>query len=166
MKFLTTSTIALLVAAPMAFAQTADDSVSADEMGTERDTMEVAEGAGTTDMSDPAMLIRTRDITGGAIYTTNEADDEGWDPEYMHDEVGADWNQIGEIEDIVLNHSGQVVGIVAEVGGFLDIGDKHVMIEVSDLNLVASDDRSYTYVTRRSEEELEQMQGVDEGFWN
>jgi hypothetical protein len=164
MKFLTTSTLALLLAAPMAVAQTDDSAATGTAM--DEDTMQMAEGAGTTDMSDPAQLIRTRDITGGAVYTMNEADDEGWNPEASYDTVGADWNQIGEIEDIVLNHSGQVVGIVAEVGGFLDIGDKHVMIEVNDLNLVAVDDRTYSYVTRMSEEELESMQGVDEGFWN
>ena len=168
MKFLTSSTLALLVAAPMAFAQTSDGSVAAEtaDTGMGTDTMEMAEGRGTTDMSDPAQLIRTRDITGGEVYTINQADDEGWDPEFTYDRVGADWNQIGEIEDIVLNHSGQVVGIVAEVGGFLDLGDKHVMIEVNDLNLVAVDDQTYSYVTRMSEEELESMEGVDEGFWN
>jgi hypothetical protein len=161
MKTLTTSTLALLIAAPMAFAQTSDGSGGMDDQ-----TLQLSEGAGTTDMSDPAMLIRTRDITGGTIYTMNQADDEGWDPEFMFDSVNADWNRIGTIEDLVLDRSGQVVGIVAEVGGFLDLGDKHVMLEVDDLNLVAVDDVRYTYVTRRSEEELENMQGVDEGFWN
>jgi hypothetical protein len=161
MKTLTTSTLALLIAAPMAFAQTSDGSGGMDD-----ETLQLSEGAGTTDMSDPAMLIRTRDITGGTIYTMNQADDEGWDPEFMFDSVNADWNRIGTIEDLVLDRSGQVVGIVAEVGGFLDLGDKHVMLEVDDLNLVAVDDVRYTYVTRRSEEELENMQGVDEGFWN
>ena len=48
----------------------------------------------------------------------------------------------------------------------LDIADKHVMLEVQDVNLVAVDDETYAYVTRYSEEELEAMQGVDEGFWN
>lgn len=167
MKFLTTSTLALLIAAPMAFAQSSDGSVIAEDIGTDtaNDTMQMVEGEGTTDMSDPAMLIRTRDITGGEIYTTNSADDE-WNADFMHEEVNADWNQIGTIEDIVLNHSGEVVGIVAEIGGFLDIGDKHVMLNVDDLNLVAVDDVRYTYVTRFSEEQLEEMQGVDEGFWN
>jgi hypothetical protein len=167
MKFLTTSTLALLIAAPMAFAQTSDGTVTTGDVGNdmETDTMQMAEGEGTTDMSDPAMLIRTRDITGGDIYTMNAADDE-WNADFMYEEVGADWNRIGTIEDIVLNHSGQVVGIVAEVGGFLDIGDKHVLLEVNDLNLVPVDDVRYTYVTRFSEEELENMQGVDEGFWN
>lgn len=119
----------------------------------------------STSMDDPANLIRTRDITGGNVYTMNEADDEGWSPDTTHDAVGADWNDIGDIEDIVLNRDGQMIGIVAEVGGFLDIADKHVMIPVADLNLTALDDGSYAFVTRQNEEQLESMEGVDEGFW-
>ena len=123
--------------------------------------------------TDWTQLIRTRDITGGAVYTTNEAYDEGsWgDPENYtwgwtgYDEVGADWNQIGEIEDLVLDRSGQLVGVVAEVGGFLDIGDKHVMLRVGDVDLVPVDDESYSLITRYSEEQLEEMPGVDEGWW-
>lgn len=111
-------------------------------------------------------LIRTRDITGGNIYTMNAADDEGWDPAMTYDAVGTDWNDIGEIEDIILSKDGQMVGIVAEVGGFLDIADKHVVIPVQNVSLVAVDDETYSYVTRMSEEELEQLEGVDEGFWD
>ncbi len=111
-------------------------------------------------------LIRTRDITGGDIYTMNAASDEGWSMDTLHTEVGAEWNDIGEIEDIILNKSGQMIGIVAEVGGFLDIADKHVMIPVADVNLVAVDDARYAFLTRHSEEDLEQMESVDEGFWN
>ncbi len=129
------------------------------------------EGASTgmaDDMSleDSANLIRTRDITGGDIYTMNAASDEGWSMDTVHDEVGSNWNDIGEIEDIILNKNGQMIGIVAEIGGFLDIADKHVMIPVSDVNLVAVDDRNYAFLTRHSEEELEQMESVDEGFWD
>lgn len=135
------------------------------EMAEDTNMMNTTETA-AADMSDPAQLIRTRDITGGDIYTTNEAHDEGWTFDSMYTEVGADWNDIGEIEDIVLDRNGQMVGIVAEVGGFLDIADKHVMIPVSDVSLVAVDDRTYAIVTKYSEEELEQMESVDEGFWN
>ncbi len=55
---------------------------------------------------------------------------------------------------------------MAEVGGFLDIADKHVMIKTEDVKLVPVDNRHYVYVTRHSEEELEAMESVDEGFWN
>lgn len=150
MKRLTASVLALTLAASGgAYAQS----------GTETDVMDLYN-------ADSADLIRTRDITGGDIYTTNEANDEGWDSDYVYDTVGTDWNDIGEIEDLILSRDGQIIGIVAEVGGFLDIADKHVVIAVDDMSLVAVDDRNYAVVTKFSEEELEAREGVDEGFWD
>ena len=128
----------------------------------------------TDTSTDWSQLIRTRDITGGAVYTTNEAYDEGsWGAQNDYawgrsgyDAIGANWNKIGEIEDVVLDKSGQLIGVVAEVGGFLGIGDKHVMLRVGDVDLVSVDDRSYNLITRYSEEELEALPGVDEAWWN
>jgi hypothetical protein len=162
MHHLTATATALVLAANPVFAQ---------------DTMAPRDGAAMdapmTGEMDWAQMIRTRDITGGPVYTTNEAWDEGsWTTDATgwgrsaHDTVGADWNDIGEIEDIVLDRSGQLVGIVAEIGGFLDIGDRHVMLQVGYVQLVPVDDRSYSLVTRYSEEELEQFPEVDEGWWN
>jgi hypothetical protein len=114
-----------------------------------------------------ADLIRTRDITGGRIYTMNEAYDEGsWDMTPRYDAVDAGWNDIGEIEDIVLSKDGEMIGVVGEIGGFLGVGDKHVMIPIGDVRLTAVDDRSYALVTRFNEEQLEQLPSVDEGFWD
>lgn len=158
MKFAAASAISLLLTSSLAFAEAHS---KAETMGTDASmtsTAELGEMQG--------QLIRSRDITGGAVYTTNAADDEGWNPELMHDVVDDDWNEIGEIEDLVLSRDGQVIGIVAEIGGFLDIADKHVVIGVQDLNLVAVDDESYTYVTRFNEEQLEVMEDVDEAFWD
>lgn len=117
-------------------------------------------------MDPDAEMIRTRDITGGPVYTTNEAMDEGSWMDAGYDTVGPDWNQIGEIEDVVLDSSGQMVGIVAEIGGFLDLGDKHVILETKDVKLVPVDDTQYSFVTIYNEEQLEEMEGVDEGFWD
>ena len=125
-------------------------------------------------MMDMDGLIRTRDITGGPVYSIAQNYDEAtWmDMEdttsYGYDNYayGTDYRQIGEIEDIVLDEGGQMVGIVAEVGGFLDIGDKHVMVPVSDLRLTAVDDTSYSFITRLSEEQLEELPGVDEGWFD
>jgi len=136
----------------------AGDTMQSDSMGMAMSTQDLNGMQGN--------LIRSRDITGGYIYTMNQADDEGWDPEMTWDNMDSNWNQIGEIEDLVLSENGQIIGIVAEVGGFLDIGDKHVVISVQDLNLAAVDDQTYAYVTRMSEEELEELEGVDEAFWN
>mgnify|MGYP000312487121 CR=1 FL=1 len=111
-------------------------------------------------------LIRTREIRGGDIYTMNEANDEGWNADTAYDGIGDNWNDIGEIEDLILSKDGQVIGIVAEVGGFLDIADKHVMISVDNLKLVPVDDRTYVYLTKYNEEQLEELQDVDEGWWD
>ncbi|MFD0858961.1 PRC-barrel domain-containing protein [Roseovarius aquimarinus] len=151
MKFLTASAMALTVAAGGAMAQD----------GTMRTAAE-----NSADMS--AMqgdLIRTRDITGGAIYTSDAANDEGWSGADYAD-IGADWNEIGEIEDVVLDQGGQMQGVVAEVGGFLGVADKHVMIAVDDIRLVPVDDTEIVLLTRMNEEEMEELPSVDEGFWN
>ena len=125
--------------------------------------------------ADMSGLIRTRDITGGPVYSIGDNYDETtWmdvdDREsygYQNYAYGTDeYRQIGEIEDIVLNENGQMVGIVAEIGGFLDIGDKHVMVPVADLRLEAVDDQTYSYITRLTEEQLEELPSVDEGFFN
>lgn len=130
-----------------------------------------SQSAYTGDMMDMSEmrgdLIRARDITGGEIYTVNEAYDEAsWTAGNRYDGIGDGWNQIGEIEDIVLSKDGKMIGVVGEIGGFLDIADKHVMIPVEDVRLVAVDDKTYALVTRYSEEALENLPGVDEGFWN
>lgn len=151
MKMLTASTLALTLAGTTAFAEAHMTDYS------KVDSMQMNEMKGD--------LIRSRDITGGEIYTVNEASDE-WSPNTAYDAIGEGWNEIGEIEDIVLAKDGQMVGVVAEVGGFLDIGDKHVMISTPNVNLVAVDDQTYAYVTRLSEEELEALPSVDEGFWD
>lgn len=115
---------------------------------------------------DTENLIRTRDITGGDIYTLNGPMDEDTWGNWEADGVGPDWNDIGEIEDIILDRNGQMIGIVAEIGGFLDIGDKHVLIPVEDIRLTPVDDKTYVIVTRKTEEQLEEMESVDEGWWN
>ncbi|WP_411890437.1 PRC-barrel domain-containing protein [Yoonia sp. SDW83-1] len=122
--------------------------------------------ADTTAMADED-LIRTRDITGGNIYRMDvDVNDTMWRENDAYASVDAEWNTIGEIEDIVLNKDGQMIGIIAEIGGFLDIGDKHVMIPVENIRLTAVDDQTYGYVTNKTEEELEAMEAVDEAFWN
>jgi hypothetical protein len=160
--------LAALVSGP-AFAQTTDEDV----VVVEEEDVEVVEVETTEMDAQMADMIRTRDITGGPIYSTGADfyDEANWmatDPmeaemdggTYAFDEG---YDNIGSIEDIVLDRSGQMIGIVAEIGGFLDIGDKHVMLPVEDVRLVAVDDQSYSYVTRLTEEQLEELPGVDEG---
>lgn len=115
---------------------------------------------------DRADMIRTRDITGAEVYTTNTDGSMAWGANQTFDKVEDDWDNIGEIEDIVLNLDGQMIGVIAEVGGFLDIGDKHVFIEMDGVRLVPVDDRSFSLVTGISKDQLMEREDLDEGFWD
>ena len=157
-RILACTTALALSASPLL----AESHMNATQSGT--DTAATTSGDSMESMNY-ADLIRTRDITGGAIYTTNPADDE-WSMDTQYSEVDPGWNEIGEIEDIVLDKSGQMIGIVAEVGGFLDIADKHVLVQLDRVRLVPVDDRSYAIVTNLSEEELESPESVAEGWCN
>ena len=109
-------------------------------------------------------LIRARDIVDSDIYSIGtEMDDASWDAMDLSTNDDG-WTEIGEVEDVVLDQSGQMVGIVAEIGGFLDIGDKHVMLEVGDVRLSPRGDGEYIFVTRQTEEQLEELPSVDESF--
>ncbi|MBR9836852.1 MAG: photosystem reaction center subunit H [Rhodobacteraceae bacterium] len=156
--------------------------------------METAEAKGERSLeevfaNDPDGLIRTRDITGGAIYAVNDelpateeaegtdmtaADPAATDPAAADagtemaatDDGGMviqdNWENIGSIEDIILNADGSFEGVVAEVGGFLDIGDKHVHLSLSDVSLTPIDDGKYVVVTNYTKEQLMEMPDIDE----
>lgn len=154
MKRLTVTTLAMALAATTAMA----------EMHGTNDAAETARGADLADMQGE--LMRATDLTGAPIYTTDAAADEGWDLDGLNDDIGTDSNQIGEIEDLVLARDGSVRGIIAEVGGFLDIGDKDVMLAMDDLEMITRETGEYAYVTRLNEEELEAVPGVETDFWD
>lgn len=115
---------------------------------------------------DKDNMIRSRDITGAEVYTANSDGAADWDPNLMYDSIDDKWDNIGEVEDVVLNRSGEMIGVIAEVGGFLDIGDKHVFIETPGMKLVPVDDKSYSIVTGLSKDQLMQQEDLDEGFWD
>lgn len=123
--------------------------------------------AEAADMADnDTNMIRVRDIMGGEIYSVDAQNGVVEFSTQSYDAMGEDWQNIGEIEDIVLSSDGKITGIVAEVGGFLNIGDKHVFLPMENVKLVPVEDANYKVVVGYSEEQLEQMQAVDEAFWN
>ncbi|MCE0506489.1 MULTISPECIES: PRC-barrel domain-containing protein [unclassified Roseivivax] len=123
---------------------------------------EVKEAAG---IAEDAELIRTRDITDGPVYSVNAEDGIENIGAETYDSVSDDWDQIGSIEDVVLTREGEFRGVVIEIGGFLDLGDKHVFMSTDDVQLVPVDDVNYALAVGQSEEQLEEMEGVDETFW-
>ena len=47
---------------------------------------------------------------------------------FGRDVTGDGGEGIGDVEDLVLNDAGEVLALIAEVGGFWDIGDTHVSV--------------------------------------
>lgn len=192
MKLFTTTALATLLAASTAIAANHDSGdtsesgdgsmdssqtdASSSDMSSGEDTSagasEMYDETGATEgdtpdagMTDSDKLIRARDITGGAIYTMSMSGADDWDVTIAEQTIGSDWQEIGEIEDIVMSRTGQMTGVVAEIGGFLDIADKHVLLPINDVKLVPADDMTYSIVTRFSEDDLEDLKNIDESPW-
>jgi sporulation protein YlmC with PRC-barrel domain len=68
------------------------------------------------------------------------------------DIFGAGDEQIGEIEDVLIDASGNAVALVIETEGFLGIGDEDVVVGFDQVELLG--DR---FVTGLSEDQLEEM---------
>jgi sporulation protein YlmC with PRC-barrel domain len=80
--------------------------------------------AAAQDMVDAGTII-PEDWNYNELYSS-----EAWsvDDFFGRDVVGSDGALIGDVEDVVLNDAGDVVALIAEVGGFWDIGDTHVSV--------------------------------------
>ncbi len=107
-------------------------------------------------------VILADQIQDGRVYALGDAYDEGiWDAGDPYT-LDSNYQDVGEIEDVVLNADGQMIGITAEVGGFLGIGDNEVMLPLGDVRLVPSEDGEYNYVTRLTEDQLEELPTIDD----
>ena len=81
--------------------------------------------------------IQTSELMGMRVYATeNEVGEDAAIAEGGEQE----WDDIGEINDVVLSRDGMVKAVVLGVGGFLGIGEKDVAIEMSSLKFVAEQD--------------------------
>lgn len=47
-----------------------------------------------------------------------------------------DWNDIGEINDVVLNRDGSVKAVILGVGGFLGLGEKDVAVSMDSIKFI------------------------------
>lgn len=73
-----------------------------------------------------------------ADWNYDEIYDNGWSAEEFIDEVdvtGADGAEIGDIENILIGENGRIVSVIAEVGGFIDIGDSHISVPWEDVTV-------------------------------
>lgn len=90
---------------------------------------------------------RARPVSAEALYKGVRAS------QLMDQDVhGPNGNQLGEVEDILVNADGQVTAIVVEGGGFLDIGDAAFRVKWSDVNLTPGRDGVQVPITENKAE--------------
>ena len=93
-----------------------------------------------TEVEDGAMMVTTFNLT------VDDLDD--------MDIVGANGDEIGEVDDVLMNASGEIVAVSAEVGGFLGIGDTEGVFPLDQLTLQG--DEFVTSLTKEQVEALEE----------
>ena len=101
---------------------------------------------------DP-VKIAASDFIGKRVNAAESAPDAG---EYAGVQDG--WNDIGEINDVILSRDGRVDSVLVDIGGFLGIGEKPVAIDLTALQVMkaeGSDDlRVYVQMTQDQLETL------------
>lgn len=76
------------------------------------------------------------------------------------------WQDVGDISDVVFSSDGQIKGIVADIGGFLGLGEKQVFVPVADYELKTLENDRYAVVVNYTEEQLDAMGDADEEALN
>ncbi|MDT1061772.1 PRC-barrel domain-containing protein [Paracoccus sp. CPCC 101403] len=109
--------------------------------------------------ADPGLLGSW--ITSRRIFTTNEPSSIEWNQPAELDERPAEWQDIAKVNDIVLDDSGQVVGYIADIGGFLGIGAKKVLLGVDAIHMTAVGNDTF-FATNYTKEELKALPDFDE----
>lgn len=96
----------------------------------------IAQDADERFRADNADAIYASDFIGMRVYST-EAQAEGEVAGY--EGVQDNWEDIGEINDIVLTREGNVDAVLVDIGGFLGIGERQIAVKMNALDM-ASDE--------------------------
>jgi hypothetical protein len=105
--------------------------------------------------------VRASDFIGKRVYVT-EADTTGLDATAIA-QANADWEDAGEINDLIISLTGDAEAVLVDFGGFLGIGEKTVALSLNDLTLVPDSNSpdDYFIVFHGTKAELEGAPAFD-----
>lgn len=120
--------------------------------------------AHTTTLSPYAMEqqgdIYASEFIGMRVYAA-ETDYDSFNADTMI-EAGAEqeWDDIGEINDVILGRDGSVKAVIIGVGGFIGIGEKDVAVEMSGIKMVneKDDEGDFFLVVNTNKEALTEFE--------
>lgn len=98
--------------------------------------------------------ILASDLIGMRVYAVDRDLDEN---EFYEESARTDWDDIGEINDLVVGWNGEIQAVILGVGGFLGLGEKDVAVEISSLKRVRERDDSddWFLVVNSTKDQLE-----------
>lgn len=79
-----------------------------------------------------AMAVRASDFIGMRVYASEAALDAD---EYAGAQEG--WDDIGEINDVILARDGTTGAVLVDIGGFLGMGERQVAVDMSAIKFVS-----------------------------
>jgi sporulation protein YlmC with PRC-barrel domain len=130
-RFLATTAIAALMAAPMAAqAETQAQQTQAQQM--KAPEMSVGEQSMSADT-----------LIGKRIYMPGKGDDSASMTDVT--EAPDNWDDVGEIGDVQISKDGKVNSVIADIGGFLGMGEHEVSLTMDNLRFVPDADDKDDY---------------------
>jgi hypothetical protein len=104
--------------------------------------------------------IYASEFIGMRVYSA-ENDFDSFDTDTVVD-AGAEqeWDDIGEVNDVILGRDGQVKAVIIGVGGFIGIGEKDVAVEMSSIKMVNEKDDAddFFLVVNTNKESLTELE--------
>jgi hypothetical protein len=94
------------------------------------------------------------DLIGSRIYATEAA----VNTDDTFDKANDDWDDIGEVNNLIVSRDGSIKAVVVGVGGFLGLGEKNVALRMSELRFLkksGDDANDYFIVVKSNKEQLE-----------
>ncbi len=103
--------------------------------------------------------LRASDLMGARLYVSEvEVDTMAGQ--------SADWNDVGEISDILVGNSGEIDAVLVDIGGFLGLGERTVAVNMDQLQFVSDGDAAdeYFIVLQSDQAALEAAPEFDSEF--
>ncbi|WP_430449637.1 PRC-barrel domain-containing protein [Rhodophyticola sp.] len=80
------------------------------------------------------------ELIGMRVYSAEQDFDSFNADTVVPDDSEANWDDIGEVNEVILARDGQVKAVILGVGGFLGIGEKDVAVDMKSIKFVNEDD--------------------------
>ena len=145
MRMLLASTALVLIAASPLAAQQATDAPAAPATGT-------VTPAGELFLPSMPDALSASELIGMDVYSSATDYAAEYGDRAVELDARSQWDDIGEINDIVFSPAGEVQGVLVDIGGFLGIGARTVALDMRQLHFLRDEaDAGFVAVTSSRE---------------